>query len=85
MDRIRRGRRGWPLAPIVLALLAAALGAACSREPSAGRSLTERERDSTLGRSSVPGAGAVSRALGQSDRAAGEARALDAQVDSLTR
>ena len=42
------------------------------------RELTERERDSTIGASVLPGAGVVKRAMSESDSAAARARALDA-------
>lgn len=46
------------------------------------RELTQRQRDSTLGQSAIPGASTVTRALKESDRAGDVARAMDAQVDS---
>ncbi|MEO5617638.1 MAG: hypothetical protein ABIS67_07685 [Candidatus Eisenbacteria bacterium] len=60
--------------------------AGCSAQPaSSRRDLTQRQRDSTLGRSVIAGAGTVGRALRESDRAGAAAHALDAQVDSLAR
>jgi hypothetical protein len=48
--------------------------------------LTERQRDSVLAKSSLPGASVVGRALDVSDRAADRAAGADAQVaDSLFR
>ena len=63
----------------ILALLAAVLVAAtlsCARTESR-RQLTERDRDSTLGKSAIPGGAAVTRALEVSDSAAARARALE--------
>jgi hypothetical protein len=62
--------------------LAALFAAGCSGSPSTRRQLTERERDSTLGRSALPGASAVTRALKESDRATNAAHQLDQQVES---
>jgi hypothetical protein len=70
-------------APRVLAL-GAALGcalalASCAKSGSeTKRELTERERDSTIGESVLPGAGVVKRAMSASDSAAARARAMDA-------
>jgi len=60
-----------------LAIAAASPGCA-SKEPEPKRApLTERERDSTLGASGLPGGAAVTRALAVSDTAAARAaRAL---------
>jgi hypothetical protein len=56
--------------------------------PSSGRSsrppLSERERDSLLARSPLPGATVVGRAIEVSDRAADRAAGMDA-ADSLPR
>lgn len=54
--------------------------AGCStheRTDAASVSLSERQRDSVLSRSALPGAGTVGRALDQSDRAARRAAAMD--------
>lgn len=61
------------------------LVAACSSDPdaesTAGRdTLTQRQRDSMVGRSSLPGAGTVRGALGASESAA----ARNARVDSVS-
>lgn len=75
--------------PIRLAAATAAFAAAvlllssCAPAPAtARRELTQRERDSTLGKSVLPGAGVVTRALQESDRAAAAAQQLDQQVES---
>ena len=47
--------------------------------------LSTRQRDSTIARSVLPGAGVVGRALGESNRAAVRAASFGAQVDSLAR
>jgi outer membrane biogenesis lipoprotein LolB len=74
---------------VLAAIAAAAMLAACSakkpeqareseREPTA--EMTERQRDSTLAHSKLPGAGAVGRAMEQADSAA--ARAARENVQS---
>ncbi|GAC1477236.1 MAG: hypothetical protein NVS1B4_19570 [Gemmatimonadaceae bacterium] len=63
-------------------LLTAALlyAAACANGGAGDRArLTQRERDSTIGASSLPGAGGVRRALGASDSAV----ARNARLDSV--
>jgi hypothetical protein len=64
--------------------LAFALLAGCSHSGNT-RTLTERQRDSTLATEPLPGASTVSRALKASDRAASDAARMDAQVDSIGR
>jgi hypothetical protein len=66
-----------PLALLVL------LGLAGCGHESSTRQLSERERDSTLGKSAIPGASAVTRALSESDKASAAAHSTDTQVDSL--
>jgi PBP1b-binding outer membrane lipoprotein LpoB len=68
----------------VTALLVLLL-AGCSQKAAPTKELTERQRDSTLGASGIPGAFVVTRALDQSDRSAGAAHQMDAQVDSIGR
>ena len=65
-------------------LLVAAAGCAPRSQPTARAPLTERQRDSILARSSLPGAPVVGRALEVSDRAADHAAAA-AAADSLFR
>jgi len=65
----------------MLAVLAVALGGAaaagCQSRVTAGTGRTERERDSVIGHSAIPGAGAVQRALDVSDSANARRSALD--------
>ena len=66
----------------ILALLAAVLVAsslACAKTETR-RQLTERERDSTLGKSAIPGGAAVTRALEVSDSGSARARAMDRDI-----
>lgn len=56
----------------------------CSRSHET-RALTERQRDSVLSRSSLPGASTVGRAMSTSDAEARRAAGMNAQVDSLPR
>ena len=51
--------------------------AGCAKTESPSRQLTERERDSTLGKSAIPGGAAVTRALAVSDSAAARAATLN--------
>ena len=66
------------IAFLCLALAAATGLGACARKDAATRTLTERERDSTLGQSAIPGGAAVTRALEHSDSAAARAARLNA-------
>ena len=70
-----------PIRPFT-ALLAAgiALGACKGNTATAGTGRTERERDSIIGQSKVPGAGVVQRALDVSD----SAQHRGAKLDSAT-
>ena len=52
---------------VVLALVAGLGAASCKNTQTTGTGRTERERDSVIGESSVPGAGAVKKALEVSD------------------
>ena len=61
-------------------LVALILVAACDDKPANFKprsEMTQREKDSTLGASSLPGAPVVTRALGASDVGAARAAALD--------
>jgi hypothetical protein len=49
----------------------------CKSSVTAGTGRTERERDSIIGQSKVPGAGAVQRALNVSDSAAARGARMD--------
>jgi hypothetical protein len=66
----------WTRVSLVLALVAACGLAACAQKSNT-RTLTERERDSTLGKSAIPGGAAVTRALEESDSAAARTRRLN--------
>ena len=68
-------------APLLLAPALLLLLASCGSGRHATRELTERERDSVIARSSLPGAAVVGRALAVSDRM--ERRATN--MDSLGR
>jgi len=70
---------------LVLLLLACCAGCAQHPRASARAPLTERQRDSVLAKSSLPGAPVVGRALDVSDQAADHAAAQNAAADSLFR
>jgi len=73
----------WMLTVAVALLL---LAAGCSGQGAdTTKHLTERQRDSVLARSGLPGAGVVGRAMDAGDREASRATDLGAQVDSLPR
>jgi len=60
------------------------LAAGCSgKKAEATKDLTERQRDSILSQSRLPGASAVGYALNAADREASRAATVNAQVDSL--
>ncbi len=63
-------------ARLVAVLLSFAL-ASCAKESVPKRALTERERDSTLGKSQIPGGAAVTRALEVSDSSTARAQRMD--------
>jgi len=69
---------------LVLVLIACCAGCA-QQKPKAALSvpLTERQRDSILARSALPGAQVVGRALDVSDQSADHAAAENAAVDTL--
>lgn len=60
----------------IVAVCAIAL-AGCSTQKHATRELSERERDSLIARSQLPGASVVGRAMAVSDRAERRAARLD--------
>lgn len=66
-----------PSAPIRVGLLLLLTSAACSSHPGTKRPATERERDSTLGASQLPGATGVRGALRAQDSAAAQNARLD--------
>lgn len=82
--RFARGL-GFPIKAVLALLGLIALAGCGAQVDSAGYAMTQRQRDSTLGQSVIPGAGTVTRALQESDRAGDLARTLDSQVDSLAR
>ena len=79
-------RSGVALALVGLAAALTSLGAGCSPRsaPAERVPLTERQRDSVLARSGLPGAPVVGRALEVSDRAAERAAEMAAS-DSMFR
>lgn len=64
-------------AALALALVIALALASCGSSTTTKRTLTERERDSTLGKSAIPGGAAVTRALEVSDSATARSRRMD--------
>lgn len=60
-----------------IAILLAIALASCAKEGAPKRALTERERDSTLGKSVIPGGAVVTRALAVSDSEAARAQRMD--------
>jgi hypothetical protein len=73
---------------LMFALALAACSAGCApkaKPPVVNVPLTERQRDSILARSSLPGAQVVGRALDVSDKSADHAAAENAAADSLFR
>lgn len=67
---------------LALALVTATALGACAHE-SHTRTLTERERDSTLGKSVIPGGAAVTRALEVSDSATAAAQRTNESVAGI--
>jgi hypothetical protein len=68
-------------------ILVAALGlvaAGCSSHADRGVTLTERQRDSIIARSPLPGASVVGRAMNVSDAQERRADRMNAAMDSLT-
>ena len=69
---------------LLMAVAVLILAAGCSgRKAEATKDLTERQRDSILSQSRLPGASAVGQALNAADREASRAATVNAQVDSL--
>jgi len=65
----------------VIAGLATLLAfAGCTRAETTHRELTERQRDSILGKTNIPGAFVVTRALAATDKAAAQAAQTNADV-----
>ena len=82
MNRPTPSARRWRAALVLAAFAALTAFAGCSKTETAQRELTERQRDSILGKSVLPGASVVTRALSVSDRASARAASLDAQSAS---
>lgn len=74
--------RRWRAVAVLAAFAALTAFAGCSKTETAQRELTERQRDSILGKSVLPGASVVTRALSVSDKATARAAAMDAQAAS---
>lgn len=72
------------VAAFLLVVIASCAGCAPRSEPTARVPLTERQRDSVLAKSVLPGAPVVGRALDVSDRATDRSAEL-AAADSLFR
>lgn len=70
---------------LALALITCCAGCSQRAQPTAKVPLTERQRDSILAKSSLPGAQVVGRALDVSDKSADHAAAENAAADSLFR
>jgi hypothetical protein len=64
-----------PLSRLPVALLLACLACTSGQKTSTGR--TERETDSVIGQSKVPGAGGVTKAMAAQDSARARAAAID--------
>lgn len=67
--------RWWTIAPLGLGLIA------CGNSSGSRQPLTERQRDSVIAGSTLPGAATVGKALERSD----DAKERAASLDSLTR
>lgn len=79
--RSTRARR-WRAVAVLAAFAALTAFAGCSKTETAQRELTERQRDSILGKSVLPGASVVTRALKVSDQAASRAASMETQAAS---
>jgi hypothetical protein len=65
---------------LACALALAVTAGACTKDAGPRRALTERERDSTLGKSVIPGGAAVTRALAVSDSATARSLRMDGAI-----
>lgn len=74
---MKAGRRGRGAAGqrVVVAVLMLLAGCSADHKTSTGR--TEREADSVIGQSSIPGAGGVKKAMDSQDSARARAAAID--------
>lgn len=80
MTRVPTHGRRWLAVSVLAAFAAFTAVAGCSRTETAHRELTQRQRDSILGKSILPGASVVTRALSVSDQASARSASLDAQA-----
>lgn len=76
-SHVRTPRNFMPVPRLCLLMSVTFALLSCKSTVTAGTGRTERERDSIIGQSKVPGAGAVQRALQVSDSAASRGRRLD--------
>ncbi len=68
---------------MTIAILAMLAGGCSAAQDGPKKTLTERQRDSVLSRTDLPGADVVGRAMRASDVEARRATRMDAAVDSL--
>lgn len=80
MTRSIPAARRWRAVAVLAAFAALTAFAGCSKSETAQRELTQRQRDSILGKSVLPGASVVTRALSVSDQASARSASLDAQA-----
>ena len=74
---MKAGRRGRGAAGQSMMLVALSLLAGCSADHKTSTGRTERETDSVIGQSSIPGAGGVKKAMDSQDSARARAAAID--------
>ena len=74
--------RRWRAAGVLGAFAVLLAFAGCAKSETTQRELTSREHDSILGRTNIPGAFVVTRALKVSDQASARNAGLDAQASS---
>jgi hypothetical protein len=65
---------------LVLTLAALAAGCSSSKQPSDRDTMTQRQKDSVLGRTGLPGSQGISKAM----RAADSIKAQQARIDTIT-
>jgi hypothetical protein len=74
---VKAFRRGSGEAGKVVLLLALLLGTGCSADHKTSTGRTQREADSVIGQSNIPGASGVKNAMDSQDSARARAAALD--------